>query len=216
MTLPDILQAGYRAEAEGRLDYAAQLYRHLVDYYGRSPEAGEARRALARLAQPAASEPSGESAQTYRSLSQALDVRPTSPSSPQPLLQPEALQPAVVTPPTSRRALASAPSSARQPVRELPAPANGYRLGRGLAVLLMVIGCALVGLGLLLLGYGAFYGLYRPTPAGIAPMVAAPGMIVSGLALTLIGQLFLAIFRTANATTNLVEIARARDGTSEG
>ena len=44
-----LLDAGRRAEAEGKLDHANQLYRHLTDHYGYTAEAVEARSGLGRL-----------------------------------------------------------------------------------------------------------------------------------------------------------------------
>ena len=44
-----LLDAGRRAEAEGRLDLAHQLYGHLSDHYGHTPEAAEGRNGLARI-----------------------------------------------------------------------------------------------------------------------------------------------------------------------
>ncbi len=44
-----LLDAGRRAEAEGRLDLAQQFYGHLSDHYGHTSEAAEGRRGLARI-----------------------------------------------------------------------------------------------------------------------------------------------------------------------
>src|SRR5262245_21003034 len=44
-----LLDAGRRAEAEGRMDAAFQLYRHTADQYAYSAEAAAAREGLARL-----------------------------------------------------------------------------------------------------------------------------------------------------------------------
>jgi hypothetical protein len=44
-----LLHAGRRAEAEGRMDVAFQLYRRTADQYAYSSEAAEAREGLARL-----------------------------------------------------------------------------------------------------------------------------------------------------------------------
>ena len=44
-----ILEAARRAEAEGRVDFANQLYRHLADSYPHLPVATAARDGLARL-----------------------------------------------------------------------------------------------------------------------------------------------------------------------
>jgi hypothetical protein len=44
-----LLDAGRRAEAEGKLDHAIQLYRHLTDRYAYTTEATEARNGLGRI-----------------------------------------------------------------------------------------------------------------------------------------------------------------------
>ena len=46
-----VLQAARRAEAEGKMDYALQFYRHLVEQHGSSVEAQEAREGLFRIAE---------------------------------------------------------------------------------------------------------------------------------------------------------------------
>src|SRR6202008_962062 len=46
-----VLQAARRAEAEGKMDYALQFYRHLVEQHGSTPEAQEAREGLFRIAE---------------------------------------------------------------------------------------------------------------------------------------------------------------------
>jgi hypothetical protein len=46
-----VLQAARRAEAEGKMDYALQFYRHLVEQHGGTPEAQEAREGLFRIAE---------------------------------------------------------------------------------------------------------------------------------------------------------------------
>lgn len=48
-TPPQLLEAGHRAEVEGRLDLAAQFYRHLTDHYAFTSEAAEARNGLGRV-----------------------------------------------------------------------------------------------------------------------------------------------------------------------
>lgn len=44
-----VLEAGRRAEAEGKFDYAVQFYRHLVTHFASSAEAGAAREGLDRI-----------------------------------------------------------------------------------------------------------------------------------------------------------------------
>ena len=46
-----VLQAARRAEAEGKMDYALQFYRHLVEHHGMTAEAQEAREGLFRIAE---------------------------------------------------------------------------------------------------------------------------------------------------------------------
>jgi hypothetical protein len=48
-TPKQLLDAGRRAEAEGRLDLAHQFYGHLSDHHGHTPEAAEGRKALVRI-----------------------------------------------------------------------------------------------------------------------------------------------------------------------
>lgn len=48
-TPPQLLEAAHRAEAEGKLDLAAQFYRHLTDHHAHTAEAAEARNGLGRI-----------------------------------------------------------------------------------------------------------------------------------------------------------------------
>ncbi|KAB2919990.1 MAG: hypothetical protein F9K29_03805 [Hyphomicrobiaceae bacterium] len=48
-TPQQLLDAGRRAEAEGKLDLAVQFYRHLTDHYAPTSEAAEARNGLGRI-----------------------------------------------------------------------------------------------------------------------------------------------------------------------
>src|ERR1700704_5459754 len=50
-TQVQVLQAARRAEAEGKMDYALQFYRHIVEHHGTSVEAQEAREGLFRIAE---------------------------------------------------------------------------------------------------------------------------------------------------------------------
>ena len=49
LTPPQVLEAGHRAEVEGRLDLAAQFYRHLTEHFAFTPEAAEAHNGLGRV-----------------------------------------------------------------------------------------------------------------------------------------------------------------------
>jgi len=49
LTPPQLLEAGHRAEAQGRFDLAAQFYHYLTEHFVYTPEAAEARNGLGRL-----------------------------------------------------------------------------------------------------------------------------------------------------------------------
>ena len=211
-TPPEILQAGYQAEADGRLEYAVQFYRHLTDYYARTPEGLEARKALQRLnAEPAAK--SADQAGS-RPLSQALQSEQ---SKSQPPARPAAAQAPLRPEPAARHEPASQSRQhrvTRRAAAALPRPARGYRLGRALAVLLIICGWLLlvasvsvVGLRLVvqfeLIAIGKL-----PQIAEWLAMAMAAG-IPAGLLLVVLGQLALAVFRTANATAGLLAAAQA-------
>ncbi len=48
-TPPQLLDAGHRAEGEGKLDLAMQFYRHLTEHYAYTAEAAEARNGIGRI-----------------------------------------------------------------------------------------------------------------------------------------------------------------------
>jgi hypothetical protein len=49
LTPPQLLEAGRRAEGDGKLDLAMQFYRHLAEHYGYTGEAAEARNGIGRV-----------------------------------------------------------------------------------------------------------------------------------------------------------------------
>ena len=49
LTPPQLLEAGRRAEGQGRLGMAAQFYHYLTEHFAFTPEAAEARNGLGRL-----------------------------------------------------------------------------------------------------------------------------------------------------------------------
>ena len=54
-TPAQLIEAGRRAEAEDRLDLAAQFYGHLAEHFAEAPEAAEARASLRRIGAPPSS-----------------------------------------------------------------------------------------------------------------------------------------------------------------
>jgi hypothetical protein len=49
LTPSQLLEAGRRAEGDGKLDLAMQFYRHLAEHYGYTGEAAEARNGMGRI-----------------------------------------------------------------------------------------------------------------------------------------------------------------------
>jgi hypothetical protein len=49
-TPKQLLDAGRRSETEAKADFAIQFYLHLIEHYGQTPEAVEARSAVTRMA----------------------------------------------------------------------------------------------------------------------------------------------------------------------
>lgn len=68
-----VLEAGRRAEAEGKYDYAVQFYRHLVTHFATSAEAGSARDGLDRIERGGGTAPAAQPLPTASSM-----VRPGS------------------------------------------------------------------------------------------------------------------------------------------
>ncbi len=201
LTPPEILDAGHKAESDGRIAYAVQFYRHLTNYYARSPEAADARQALHRL--NALSDIDGAADQ---SLSRAVEAART--------IAPTRAAPRAFSAPTVR----PQPGQQAQPRRgamALPPPAKRFRIGRVLALLMLITGGLTAAAGLALIAYAIVFGLHRPAPAGLAligasTIIAGPICIVGGLLMALAGQCASAIFRMANASTDLAALMRAK------
>lgn len=214
-----ILEAARRAEAEGKLDYAVQFYRHIVEHYGGSPEAYEARDAFLRLTQqrrlddarhrglPAAGksfsppplrEPSRPPAAHGGALSRADGHAPGA--------GPPANLPQVVT--------NARPPSAESSTEPEFAFRDRYRAGTIMALganwsgwLVVGIGAALGGSGLA----GVPATLAVPSVLGLpAGLVYGAGAVAAGLVIVFVSQLALAVFDNANASRHLLAIERAK------
>ena len=216
-TPQQVLDAGRRAEIEGRRDYAMQFYRHLTDHYADTAEAMAAREGLARLsgrpppAAPAQAEirpdrlvppassggsavgGNGYSPQPYANGHDHAASRETARS--------ERTQPATRT-------------AARVPRRYR----EHYFVGRLFGLLLIVIGVLQMigGAGLIAIVAAQTAGWPVKLP-GIPPDSLPGGILVSGTLtlitgffVTFLGQLARAIFDGANAVRELAAIERAR------
>lgn len=217
-----VLQAARRAEAEGKMDYALQFYRHIVEHHGTSGEAQEAREGLFRIAEWRWGEariarrqesPTGGGFPSQQQRAPAVAAAP---------------QPQQVYPPETPDAAVPATGATRMPqfvAREAakadePAPAEPgnqrYRTARLAA--LMVSGCGwasvLGGVAVVLMALtdaaaeisaAALLGL----PLGVVLGVPAA---VTGLVLVVMGYLAVAVFESSNATLELADLRRRRTG----
>ena len=203
VTAAQVLDAGRRAEADGRLEYAIQFYRHLTDHHSGAPEAEAAREALSRL-----------KLQTSN-----LDGFPrTRAASPPPLRNPghfHASDSARLGPKVGRGPIRIAPAGAVQPSApiELPESETEYLAGRlvahafvGLGIFLAVAGLLATIAGLMLPGEML---AALPTGSGHAS-ARGPTGAATGIVLFLLGQIARAILDIASASRDLAAIERAK------
>jgi hypothetical protein len=190
-TPAQILEAGRRAEAEGKIDYAVQFYRHLTDHYARAPEATDAWASLRRLS----TQRTGGPHTTSPAVDGAAAQRTNLP---------------VVTSPAPRRPVAGTPRDdyrAGRMVAQLLAGAGWLALASGL----LVVGLAVAA------HFTEAKQLQQLLQqlSGLGPLLAVSyGMAAAGGGLIAIfwGQFARATFDTANATRALAELERGRKG----
>jgi hypothetical protein len=204
-----VLQAARRAEAEGKMDYALQFYRHLVEQHGTTPEAQEAREGLFRIAEWRWGE--ARIARRQDGAAPPSTVAPASAASPP--------QPPKVDGPAAASTFAGNNAQLPQVVSRgneelLPLFKPRYRAAKIIAYGVSVLGvaAALTGtVAAVLAGAGGVapvsaigsYGL----PIGL--LLGVPTALV-GLVLLLVGQLAVAVFATANANLEMLAIERGR------
>ena len=190
-----LLDAGLRAEAEGKLDHANQLYRHLTDHYAYTTEAAEARNGLGRLG-------IGAGQQLWAENGAAAPA-----AWPGPI--------ATNRPSASRSGVRGRPVAAER----------NYRTGRVLATLVSCVGWLIVAAGVAMvplvlaadpqmLQSGLPLRHVRWGPPGRSRR-RLPARI-AGLAVVFWGQMASALFDQANATRELVAIERAKQAGDQG
>jgi hypothetical protein len=208
-TPAQVLQAARRAEAEGKMDYALQFYRHLVEQHGATPEAQEAREGLFRIAEWRWGEARIARRQDAGVGGQFAQGAPASPPQP-PKPEEHAAPPAfAVTAPQ----LPQTVSRAAVGDDLVPLFKPRYRAAKVIAYGISALGLvsALVGIAIALAAAGAVEqfsgaGLFG-LPLGIA--LGIPATVV-GLLLLLAGQLAVAVFDSANANLEMLTIERGR------
>ena len=188
-----LLDAGRRAEAEGKLDHANQLYRHLADHFAYTTEAAEARNGLGRIGMGA-----GNGTQLW-----AENGAATPASSP---------------PPLAHRQTGSQFGARGRPV----ASERHYRTGRALATAVSCVGWLIVAAGMVMVPLMLLADpqmLQRSVPSAapyamalgpVGSVAAAVAFSMAGLAVVFWGQMASALFDQANAARELVAIERAR------
>jgi hypothetical protein len=234
-----ILDAGRRAENDGRVGYAIQFYRHLTDHHGWSPEAAIAKEALARLAnfRPAAdAAANGGPAQHVSPAQQPSPpqqwqtpgpmsgqppppgpapapgiVNGWPPNGGTPVSSPSAPAPHVYSEGLSARHAETA--SSRPPLR-LPAAERRYRIGSAVAWLLFGIGLVLTVGGMVFAG---LHVIGLKVPGTLGTMLGFTGGLPGALAISALGvmqvfasQIGRALFDNANAMRDLSMIERAK------
>jgi hypothetical protein len=199
-TPSQILEAGRRAEAEGRTEYAIQFYRHLIDNHVGAPEAEAAHDALvliqARRGGDTPPPPPGMNGAQVRGGPPPVpgEIRPARPGG-----------------------ISLALLGAERPLPlALPARRNAYRTGRLIARLLTWAG------GLTLLAAIAATAALKFAPNVLANVpqaqavlewlahpILAPAAAAGGVLAMLAGQIARAVLEQANASCDLAATARA-------
>jgi hypothetical protein len=186
-----LLDAGRRAEAEGKLDLAHQFYGHLNDLYGHTSEATEGRNGLIRTSA------GGPPPQVWQmngtaSSGSALNGKAS-----------------------MRRAREKRTGHAVQ-----SQDYDKYRVGRGLAALLSAAGWLAIlaaSLAMAVMAAGEFMQMpaLQPLNLGFAMLPQAVGVLAAGGAALLVGQAARALFDQASATRELAALERAKAGSDQ-
>jgi hypothetical protein len=181
-TPAQLLDSGRRAESEGKLDLAAQFYRHLTEHHAYSAEAAEARNGLGRVGAAQSQiwqspKANGAHLNGGAHADAAHRARPTRPAR-------------------------------RRPT----APRDDYRAGRAMARVLSAVGWLTAAAGFVVpalhfLPLGPMPGLGLVTLAAVAT-----GTAITGFLVVFAGQIARALFDQANATRDLAALERAKFG----
>jgi hypothetical protein len=211
-----VLQAARRAEAEGKMDYALQFYRHLVEQHGTTAEAQEAREGLFRIAEWRWGEARVARTREAGGAGQAAQPTAHAPPSPQSGAQRvynvanQASQGSYA----DQQAPVAMPRVARAEQSDLPPFQPRFRLSKVVAHALSAVGWAMLlgGLFAALAGAGGFVGelsaiSFFGLPLGV--LAGAPALVF-GLVFIVAGQIAAAVFENTNATLELVAIERGR------
>lgn len=199
-----LLDSGRRAETEGKLDLAAQFYRHLTDHHAYTSEAAEARNGLGRVG--------AVQSQVWQPIGN--DVHPNGNGHANGHLNGGAHIYGSGAYVNGNAHIADAgyraPRPQRAPRRKPVAPRDHYRVGRFMAR-------AFSGLGWLIVVAGFLASCLYFLPGGpllhfeLLPVLGSSvAAVVTGFAVVFSGQIARAVFDQANATRDLVALERAK------
>jgi len=203
VTAAQVLDAGRRAEADGRVEYAIQFYRHLADHHAAAPEAAAARDALSRLDLRRSANPAERQAARPASRPAPAPARRAAPPSSAPHLP-------------GRTSIRIAPAGSPEPHAPpiIAAPSGGYLVGRVIAHALAGLGALLVLSGIAVIVFGVMAGPDASLPRGLAIASLGPypglGMTATGVLLVLWSQIARAVFDIARSSRDLAVIERAK------
>jgi hypothetical protein len=224
-----ILEAGQRAVAEGRIEYARQFFQHLIDHYGDTAEASSARSEILGLAGPNAVPPLASNAPDIRV------ARPPGPHAPEsPSRQPDGPSdpPGNRAEPTVGRPLARDPLPPLAADRRLseagpapprssalaPEPEKNYIAGRVFTGLLGLFGFLGLPLGIVML-YGVIADPALFETLGITRFAgalwASLAVFFASIVLILVSQIARAVFDAADAAGDLARLERYRLGLND-
>jgi len=214
-----VLQAARRAEAEGKMEYALQFYRHIVEHHVSTPEAHEAREGLLRIAEWRWGEARALGRQT---------------SQPAPAPAPQLVQNTYTAIPGGRSAPArervyeqpppiedqrmpqviSRDASVHYEGQEVSAFSSRYRGARFVAFVLSSIGWAGVMAGILIAAAASAGMVAEVSAAGVwgLPLGVLFGLPAAafGLLLVVAGQIAIAVFENSSATLELLALAQEK------
>jgi hypothetical protein len=219
-----IIEAGQRAESDGQLQYAIQFYRHVLDNFAGSPEAGYAHERLALL-EPAPNpvagfEPAMASSGSWPPPADELSMprRQVQPRSARPVQSDSdiATDQQLSMPAIARPRGGAVQTNASVRAQAVAAHRDSYRMGRLVARVVTFLGwLSFVFGGVVALAAGAVqFGVVPVRAFGfVAVVLPFGGMVfVAGFVMIFFGQFARASFDTANATRELVAIARMKSG----
>jgi hypothetical protein len=226
-----LLDSGRRAETEGKLDLAAQFYRHLTDHHAYTAEAAEARNGLGRVgaAQSQVWQPIGNGGYANGNghanghLNGGAHAAIGSPVNGGAYVNGDvhfnggsgyANGTAHLNggaPPIAEPGY-RAPRSQRAPRRRPVAPRDHYRAGRFMARAFSGLGWLFVAAGPLSAGLYFLPGSPLLHFEMLPVLGSSMAAVVTGFAIVFSGQIARAVFDQANATRDLVALERAKYG----